>query len=108
LPWSADRPFEHLPSVEDRIDAVFRAQDALALSEERRALIDAGVLTLLPATFAGDDEAAPESLTGAPAPPVARSKVRDRITEWAHRTDIGPECMCEVCPSVRVSRRRGE
>jgi hypothetical protein len=88
-------------SPEQLAAEVFAVQDAEAARAERRALVEAGLLTLLPARFAGDEAAAPPpsdvspvltsagagSAGAAPTATAARSgpgaRIRAALTRWA-------------------------
>jgi hypothetical protein len=119
LPWSPTRPFEHWPRGDAFVQMAFDRQDAEDAKAERRALIDAGLLHLLPpdvhVTAPPSAPAVSRSSSAAPAlhrgPPQPRStsNIRERIAAFFRRyPHVGvdtqrsappppSQCVCNVC-----------
>ena len=58
-------------------------QDLEAARMERKALVDAGLLHLLPARFAGEQSPGPIGSGLGPAGAATRSKIREALGRWA-------------------------
>jgi hypothetical protein len=76
LAWDPAKPFEHEPSMAERSEALFAAQDAEDARAERKALVDAGLLTLLdgPGFYPSSQPSESGSVTS-PAPAARASLV---------------------------------
>jgi hypothetical protein len=117
LPFDPRHPFEHLPSVVQRADRMFAAQDAEARRLERLAAQEAGLEHLLP-QFVGPPEpprlsGGEGSVTSGPDAPAAvsranplSSRIRQAFNRWARRSSSG--CRCAACDPTAVRGESGE
>jgi hypothetical protein len=94
-----------MPSVDDRADAFFAAQDREARHDARLAAREAGLEHLLPAVLnLRADEVSPPSPSVAALPGAAAPR-RSRVTEALHKiASPRARCMCPPCVAVRAER----
>jgi hypothetical protein len=97
LPWDPAKPFEHVPSIYARADAMFAAQDAEARRADRRAAEEAGLVHLLHQGVPSPHPGVSDSFAGAPEPPAPGSAsgsgaaARGRVPLMGDpRTDTSP------------------
>jgi hypothetical protein len=118
--WAAGEPFDpqypwkHWATVQERINEAFDAQDRAAEREERRMLVEAGLLHELGPSFAEPVGAStPEAASAAPPPAsAARSSVRSKIRAFFARPrsrtiqrSTAGRCTCLSC---EVNATRGD
>jgi hypothetical protein len=99
LPWDHTRPFEHVPSVWARADAMFALQDAAARRDDYRAAEAAGLVHLL---HQGVPQPQPPSAPGPGASPRAptaeRAGIRDVRTVLRLRRRTVASTRIGTCP----------
>jgi hypothetical protein len=97
LPWDPQRPFEHRPTVQQRADAMFAAQDREARAADFRAAQEAGLVHLLhqgvpqqssPSASESFGASASVPAAAARATPIG-TRIRAAFDRWAARSARG-------------------